>query len=298
MMRKRELLLCACLVLGLLWSAAAVAQETTSNGIHCSIGYVQKMEAVSEEFPGGTTSIRLVVTGGIPGGGKQGLVNIVIRKAVDDTGLDLMPDSREDGPRMPIVDYREQFDDDHFEEDYSDFKETAPKATQIRELSGDILMHLPGKDPKSKVLVPGLKKQLGKPLSAELLSKAGIKLTVMTADQFLESKLPDPFSLPTYKKMSGERNEQPGMRALYVGYDLVLIATDPGKRLVGFEIVDASGNRLELWNHAVAPDRENIDYTMLRPGQPISDQTGLVVYLLTEASTAKVPFVLKDIPLE
>lgn len=284
-----------CVITLLLFAISTFAQETVIKGVHCSVGFVQKNEG-SEGIRPPSTSLRLVINGGIPAQ-KQGLIDIMINKAVDDTGKNLMPDTNAGTVCKLIVDYREKFDDMNFDEDFAELSGTDDNAKTIREVSGEILMHVPANDPQSRVIISSFQKRSTSLLKNESLEKAQLQIEVQTASEYLAATVSDPLYLKRAKEQTEKDMNQNPIKAPYQDHDLVFALSDPNEKLAGIELLDAKGNRLEMWFKSCRSNEGNKYYYILRPEKPAPKDAALAIYFETEKSIVKLPFTLKNLPL-
>jgi hypothetical protein len=251
-----------------LLSTQAMTQETETNGVHCGVGFIQ--------FNDGTPSsltVRLVVTGGIAGE-NQGMRDLVVLKAIDSSGRDILLKHQ---PELGVIaEYSQNMDDEKF----FDLSEPSEKATSIRELSGEILVHIPSKDPKAKIVLPNFVKKLGNTIESQELNDAGIQLSVSTLGKLR----------PNPPKIMNSALIQPEVK----DDDYAIWGMDPTRKLVGVEIFDGNGKRISCFNRGTSWDDNEIGYE-LRCETPAGPDAQLVLYLDTEKSIVKVPFKLKNL---
>jgi len=217
----------------------------------------------------------------------------VIKKAVDDTGRNLIAedehstgfDSVSDsgsGPELSIT-----------------LKNPARKASVVKELSGEVQLFAPDKDPKSVVLVKKFTKTGGKPVDNPAFKKAKLKLTVMTKEEY------DAFK-DRKQKESEEEAKQKGledamveaMSSMFSSFfsvgenDLIFKVEDPEGSLIDMDVLNSKGEHIESNGITTADDVRVIGYT-----DPLPKGAQLRVYLKTSKSVITVPFTIADIAL-
>jgi hypothetical protein len=196
---------------------------------------------------------------------------VVLRKAVDDLGTNLVPDDAAGAGLEPTV---------GGEADAAVFiplhlKVAPRKAKSIVEISGDLELYSPETDPDALVTFKKFLGEAGKPLESAVLRASEVEIAMVS-----------PAELEAAKKAAGDTffSPSPG--------DVVLKVNDPKKRLESFAFVDPAGavnatNRAEQAGFVVVSAQ----------GEAPGPDWGLQVRLLTPKALRRYSFTLKDIAL-
>ncbi|WP_054696281.1 hypothetical protein [Geotalea toluenoxydans] len=132
-------------------------------------------------------------------------------------------------------------------------KNPARKAAVVSELSGELQLFMPERDPASIVVVKGFLAKAGKPLGAVSLAKARVEVTVLTKADYNA----------TVKRQEEERVRAEGAKEglsgammqmvegfmgmfLEVGeHDVIFKLADPAEKLIDIEVLDGKGNVMQ-----------------------------------------------------
>lgn len=187
---------------------------------------------------------------------------VVVKRAVDDLGTNLVPDGATQAALEPI----RGGDLDAPLGISLPVKPAPRKARFLAEVSGEIELYVPNADPAALVAVPKFRGEAGRPLAAPALAASGVEAAFASA---AEAE-----ALPA----SAE--------------DVVLRVSDPKKRIEGFYFVDPDGtawrtNREERGGFVVLSSQ----------AEPPGPDWGLQVRLLTPNTLRRYRFALEDIPL-
>lgn len=266
-------------------------------GITFSAGEIKDNRTTGEFFGG--MSVELVMKGDVLSH-SRGVRHFEVLSAQDDKGNDLR---------------KEQQDQSGFSYNYSrgdsgnegemkqqlDLKNPARAAAVIKELSGNIELYVPEKDPKSKVLVKGFLKQTGKSIFSDALKKAKVDVAVLNKEQFEAMKKKkeetdaaggtppgkDPVSLllsAFAESFSGYTSVQDNT--------LVFLVKDPGNRLVDLEVLDDAGKTIPYSSRSGGAEMRTIDFDA-----PLPETAQLAIYVETTTSLVRAPFTLNNVTL-
>lgn len=196
---------------------------------------------------------------------------VVLRKAVDDLGTNLVLDDAAGAGLEPTVGGEAEapaFISLHL-------KLAPRKAKSIVEISGDLELYSPETDPDALVTFKKFLGEAGKPLESAVLRASEVEIAMVS-----------PAELEAAKKAAGDTffSPSPG--------DVVLKVNDPKKRLESFAFVDPAGavnatNRAEQAGFVVVSAQ----------GEAPGPDWGLQVRLLTPKALRRYSFTVKDVAL-
>ena len=229
---------------------------------------------------------------------------VVVRKAVDDLGTNLVPDDAasarleptqrgqfgnpKEGPAPPTIVFAEM-------------KNPPRKAKLLKEVSGDIELYVPSRDPNGEAAFPKILSMGGKPLSHPALKATGVEIEVLSQAQVTaERKKAEAAERAKLKKDGVTEEDQirelveSALYSLPKGGEeqIVLRVRDPKKAIQDVKLVDGKGEPkfngrseqagftvLEFWGEKPKPD-----WTMK-------------VLMQSEKSLVRHTFVFRDLPL-
>lgn len=227
---------------------------------------------------------------------------VVVTRATDDTGRDLVPDDAKekklepsqrggfggaDGKKSPALVTVE-------------LKNPARKATVVKEAAGEIELYMPGKDPNGVADVPGFLAAAGKPVSHPALAASGVGVTVLTKAAFEAEKkrLAEQKRQEAKKEgLGAEMLESVVTSFLELFFtpgedDVLLKLSDPKGRVQEFAFVDPAGEEKRVGSY----ERDGI--TVLSAwGEKAGPDWTLRVKLKTPKTLARYAFALKEVPL-
>lgn len=227
---------------------------------------------------------------------------IVVRKAVDDTGRDLLREEDRKAPLEPI----DQGSGGGAGEKPApavlelNLRNPARKAKVLRALSGEIELYLPGRDPQAVARIPRFASFAGRTLESPALAASGVTLAYLTAEQFEAEKKTQAAKRKEEAKKSGVLGEmlEPLASAFLSAFfspsagDVILKIGDPGGRLVQLRLVDAAGED-KTSGRAQQQDLAVLSSSARGPEPDWS----LEVRLKTSNSLERRSFSLTDVPL-
>ncbi len=229
---------------------------------------------------------------------------VVVLKAVDDLGTNLVredaaearlePTQRgqlgkpKEGPAPPTIVFAE-------------LKNPPRKATMLKEVSGEIELFIPGRDPNGEAAIPKILSMSGKPLAHAALKANGVEIAVLSQDQIAAERKKAGDSERAKAKKEGITDEDTIRSMVEYAVDsfpkggegqIVLRVKDPKKAIQDFKMADGEGNPqfngksdqagltiLEFWG-----DKPKPDWTMK-------------VLMQSDTSLVRHTFVFRDIPL-
>ena len=185
---------------------------------------------------------------------------VVVTRAVDDLGTNLVPDGKpalepvtgEDAAAAVVLPVP--------------LKLAPRKARALAEVSGEIELYVPNADPGALVAVPKFRTMAGKALAAPAFAANGVEVAFATPQE---------------------------AEALPAGpEDVVLKVADPKKRIEGFYFLDADGT---AWRTNQEPRGGFL--VLSSQAEPPQADWGLQVRLMTPSTLRRYRFALQDVPL-
>ena len=229
---------------------------------------------------------------------------VVVMKAVDDLGTNLVredagearlePTQRgqfgkpKDGPAPPTIVFAE-------------LKNPPRKAKVLKEVSGEMELYVPSRDPNGEAAFPKILSMAGKPLGHPALKANGVEITVLSQDQIAGERKKAGDAERAKAKKEGITDEETVRSMVEYAVDsfpkggegqIVLRVKDPKKAIQDFKMADGEGNPqfngksdeagltiLEFWG-----DKPKPDWTMK-------------VLMQSDTSLVRHTFVFRDVPL-
>jgi len=225
-----------------------------------------------------------------------------VRTAVDDTGRDLVPEDDRKKPFEPLRQGRTAGPDETPAPAVVQLKIRNParKAKVLEEISGDVELYLPGRDPNALTRIPNIPAWAGKRLESPALAASGVKIAFLTEEQ-----------LEAEKKRQAEKRKEEARKQGVLGEmleslasaflraffspeagDVVFAVEDPGGRVVQMALLDAAGE------DQTTGRMQQQGLTVLSSSRrgPRPDWS-LEVRLRTPKSEERRSFTLKHVPL-
>jgi hypothetical protein len=230
--------------------------------------------------------------GGPSAAGARG-VRARVKKAVDDTGRDLMP-------KQPKGSDYEQAAGEGPPAVKVELRNPSRRATKLLEVSGDVDVFVPGRDPASVARSDAFQSKVDRPISSPALKSAGAEVTVVSRKTYDAEKKKE----EERRKKEAESAGIAGAMAsafggLFEGLfgdigenDVLLRVTDPGKKLFAVDIVDAKGQPIDgMGTMKIA------SFWILKYPEKLPADAALRIYVLTPKAVLTTPFRLRDVAL-
>ena len=225
---------------------------------------------------------------------------VLVQNAVDDTGRDLLDRENQQEPRLEPS-YRGNAAQTAPAEVSVVLKNPARNAAKVKEISGEIELYMPSKDPNSVAEVAKFTSFSGKPLAHKALKANGIDIALVS-----------PAQLAAEKKKYGEAKRKEFVEQGYEGETLESVVTtyvdsymssvqesdvllkikDPNKRIQEITYVDAAGEAKRV----SMSDEEGFTVLSMWGEKPQPDWK-LRVSMRTAKNVVRYSFALKDVPL-
>jgi hypothetical protein len=279
---------------GLLLATALSAEDVRVN-----VGTIEDRRTTGQFFAGMTVEIALVGDELDDVRGARALV----RKAVDETGRSLLPEeAKEPSFETPMGSGPPKL--------RLDLRNPERRATILSEVSGDIELYMPGRDPAARVRIEKVLSKRDRKLALPALRAAKIEAKVISPEAYRAGQKQREAEVE--KEMEKQKQEMArqgqdtveldalfglakGLSGLLgeVGEnDLVLEVVDPESRVFGIQAVNARGEKID---HNGSMSTGNI--RVLHFSEKLPGDAGLLFLLKTKKSLLAVPFRLKDVNL-
>jgi hypothetical protein len=217
---------------------------------------------------------------------------IIVKTAVDDTGRDLVDHEKE---KNEFEAFNHNGGQNHID---LKLKNPARKASTIKELSGEVELFTPKNDPDSVVTIAGFQALGGKPIESPALAAAGIEISTYTKEQSDTAKAKN----AEKNKKDSKANIGDALSEAFAGMfsggggpnDITVQTKDPSLKLVQIEFQDASGKKIKQNGWSSHSDHGTEMKTYNFPSK-LPETTQLVIYISTQKSIVRAPFVLTNI---
>jgi len=217
----------------------------------------------------------------------------LVKKAEDETGRNLL----KEGGKTP-----------EFETSMSDtapslkleLRNPARKAKTVREVSGQVELFLPGRDPASVARVDGFASKMDKPAASPALKAAKAEVTVVSRKTYEAEKKKDAERRKKEAEGAGIGGAMvEAFSGLFEGFmgsveenDVLVKVTDPGKKVFDVDVVDSKGTKIDGMGSMTVGT-----FRILKFSEKLPADASLRVYLLTPKSLVTTPFQLKNVAL-
>jgi hypothetical protein len=270
-----------------------------AENVRVTAGTIDDDRRTSTKFGGGL-ELELKLTGDGLDGARA--ARVVVKKAVDGSGRDLLPEKARGADFSKVG--------DHGTGMKINLRNPARGASAITEVAGEIELFVPGRDPGAIVVIDRVLSKVDKPLSSPALKSAKVEARVVSAKAYREQakKSQAEFEKEMAKhkeevqKETGGEKEAEAMMALAKGLmsmmgevgenDLVLSINDPDKRIFDIEVVGRDGKTIDSNGSMSSGDVRILNFKEKLPAD-----AKLRLFLKTSKSVAATPFSLKDVPL-
>lgn len=229
--------------------------------------------------------------GGDGAAGVQG-ARALVKKAEDDTGRNLL----KEGAKTP-----------EFETSMGDapslkleMRNPARKAKKVREVSGQVELFVPGRDPAAVARLDGFLSRMDRPATSTALKAAQAEVTVVSRKTYEAEKKKDAERRKKDAESAGIGGAMvEAFSGLFEGLmgdieenDVLLKVTDPGKKVFNVEVFDSKGARIDSGGSMSVGS-----FRILKFSEKLPADASLRIYVLTPKSVLTAPFQLKDVAL-
>jgi hypothetical protein len=279
--------------------AMAVTGNAQTSDVRVQVGDVKDSRTTGKFFADLEIELKLM---GDDLEGTKGL-RCTVTKAVDDTGRNLIKEKEDRESKFSDVNDNSP----NQAEVTVELKNPTRKAVTVKELSGEIDLYRPGKDPASIIVVTNI---VGRPkivVSQPSLTAAQIQMTILSKKQY-DADLQAEAKAAEAKKAAGKQGDDigkamaEGMGKAFAGMfggggmggenSVIIRLKDPQSKLVKIEFLDASGKKVDgdgMWSSG---DIRCYDFS-----QQLPKGAYLQISVATPKSLVKVPLMIKEIAL-
>lgn len=231
-------------------------------------------------------------------------VRVVVATAVDDTGAVLVPDEPPAGLEPSQRGQMGKPDGDRPAPPalvFAELKNPSRTAKSLKELSGEIELFVPARDPNGAAKLPKFLSLAGKPVSNPALKANGVEISILTKAQVAaERKKAEEAERARLKKEGYDDAEaiassvESALWSFPKGEDneVVLRVKDPKGAIQEIKAFDGEGNRM----FAGGSDEAGLRVLKFW-GDPPKPDWSLVVELRTEKNLLRHTFAFRDLPL-
>lgn len=263
-----------------------VAAPVYATDVKVSVTEVKDQRSTGEYFNNLELKLKLI---GDDSASIRG-TKVLLNSASDDTGRNLLLAEEK-------KDHFEAFDGNRTID--LKFRNPARKAVVVKEITGELQLFMPDKDPASTVLVKGFMKTEGRPITDPALAKADISVSVLTKKEYESIKKEQEKKVKEAAKKEGLTGAMmSAVEALLGGFfqvgdnDLIFKIDDPSKNLIDMDVIDVKDAKIQ--NHG---SMKSGDVTVLSYEEAVPADARLRLFLKTQKSVVSVPLRLADIAL-
>jgi hypothetical protein len=221
-------------------------------------------------------------------------IRLLVTKAVDETGRNLIQEENQN--KFSEIDNNNPNPTQN--QVTVQLKNPSRKAATVQEISGEIELFNPARDPASTVTITNITGRPKFTLSAPSLTAAQIEMTVLSKEQYdKEAKAAEEKNsgMPGSEQMSEEMGK--AFAGLF-GFGLagsknsvIIRVKDPQSKLAKVEFLDASSKDITE-SRMTVNDVSSYDFS-----KPLPKSAQLRVYVATTKSLSKTPFTFRDLAL-
>jgi hypothetical protein len=277
-------------ILALVTAASLLpAAPPPAGGLAVSAGDVTDRRRNDSFFSGLEIELKLT---GEPAAGVRG-ARATVEKAVDDTGRNLVkvnaekPDfAKSSGDEAPSLKL--------------ELRNPARRAGRVRELTGQVELFVPDRDPAALAKVPRFAAQTDRPIAAPALKAAGAQVTVVSRKTYEAEKKKDAERRKKEAEGAGIAGAMVNAFAgLFEGMfgdigenDVLVRVEDKGEKVFSVDVVDAAGKAVDGMGSMKVGG-----FWILKFLEPIPTDAGLRIYVMTPKAMITEKFALKDVAL-
>lgn len=293
-------LLHAALLPALGWFAALALP---AQDLRVSAGTIDDRRTTGQFFGG--LEVELKLTGDDLADAKA--ARLLLTKAVDETGRDLLPEKRDD------PDFQKSFGGS-LPDLKASLKNPARNAGALKEISGEVQLFIPGRDPASTVVVDKLATRMDKVVASPGLKTPKIEVRLVSPkayraevkkgqaemDKEMEKRRAE------VEKEAAAAGEDPkavdalmelakglmGMMGDVGDNDLIFRIKDTESKLLEVEVTDKSGERISSQGSMTSGELRIMNFSQKLPAD-----AKLRFLIKTKKSVVAAPFSLKDVAL-
>lgn len=275
-------------ILGVLFFALfVVAASAFASDVKVIVAEVKDQRSTGEFFNNLEIKLKLI---GDDSSSVRG-IKTSISSAVDDTGRNLLLDNERKDSFETLWDGKAEVN--------LKFKNPARKAAVIKEITGELQLFTPDKDPAATVLIKGFMKKVGKPVNDPALTKAGVAVTVLTKKEYESLKKEEENKAKEEAQKQGLTQAMiSAFEGLFSGFfqvgdnDLLFKIKDPSGNLIEMDVIDPSGVKIKSHGNMRSHDLMVLNYN-----EAVPVDARLRLFLKTQKSLISIPLRLVDVAL-
>lgn len=281
--------------------SAAAAAPLSAQDLRVSAGTIEDRRTTGKFFGG--LEVELKLTGDDLADAKA--KRVIVKKAVDETGRDLLPDERKDP----------DFSTSSGSDLKVNLKNPARGSTALKEISGHVELFTPTRDPASVVTIDRLPSRMDKPISMPALRNSKIEIAVVSpkahranaakrkaefekemakgkAEMEKEMKGASPEEAKALEAIMGLAQAFSGMMDEVGDNDLILNVKDADNRLMDVEVTRADGEQISSNGSMSSGELRVMNFSEKLPAD-----AKLKVLVKTKKSLVSTPFTLSNVSL-
>jgi len=282
-------------------SLTAMASLVSGQDLRVSAGTIEDRRTTGKFFGG--LEVELKLTGDDLADAKA--KRVIVKKAVDETGRDLLPDERKDP----------DFSTSSGSDLKVNLKNPARGSTALKEISGHVELFTPTRDPASVVTIDRLPSRMDKPISMPALRNSKIEIAVVSpkahranaakrkaefekemaknkAEMEKEMKGASPEEAKALEAIMGLAQAFSGMMDEVGDNDLILNVKDADNRLMDVEVTRADGEQISSNGSMSSGELRVMNFSEKLPAD-----AKLKVLVKTSKSLVSTPFTLSNVSL-
>ena len=269
--------------------AASAGAASPAAGISVSAGDVTDRRRNDNHFGGLEIELKI---GGDGAAGVRG-ARALVKKAEDETGRNLL----KEGEKTPDFDTSMS---DSAPTLKLELRNPARRAKKVREVSGQVELFLPARDPAAVARLDGFLSRMDRPAASPALKAAQAEVTVISRKTYEAEKKKDAEQRKKEAESAGIAGAMvEAFSGLFEGLmgdieenDVLLKVNDPGKKVFNVEVFDSKGTKIDGGGSMTVGT-----FRILKFPEKLPADASLRVYLLTPKSLVTTPFHLKDVAL-
>lgn len=269
--------------------APAPAAPAGKSGLAVAAGDVTDRRRNDNVFA--SLEIELKLTGEASAGARG--ARATVEKAVDDTGRNLIKEkndssdfAKSSGDEPPALKI--------------ELRNPARRASKVRELTGQVEIFVPERDPSAQARIAKFSSQMDRPIASPALKAAGAQATVVSRKTYEAEKKKDAERRKKEAEGAGIAGAMANAFAgLFEGLfgdigenDVLVKVDDKGKKVFSVEVLDAAGKPIDGMGSMKVGD-----FWILKFSEKVPADAGLRIYVMTPKSMVTERFALKDVAL-
>lgn len=275
---------------------AGLAPAGASAQVRVSAGTIEDRRTTGKFFAG--LEIELKLTGDDLADAKS--ARILLTKAVDETGRDLLPEQKPDGDFKSVGSSELKLA----------LKNPARAAAAVKEIAGEVQLFVPTRDPAAVVTIDRALSRMDKPIDSPALKAQKITVRLVSPKVYLaDAKKRDAEfdkemekHKEEVKKEAGDDKTAEALMALVKGFagmmndvgenDVILEIGDDQKKILDVSFLRANGDAIDT-----SGSMSSGGVKILKFSQKLPPDAKLKLLLHTRKSIVSAPFTLANVPL-